>query len=296
MSIMKDYYELTKSGLVFGNIITVIAGFALGSGGHINVLLLLAAIAGIMLVMASGCVFNNYIDRDIDALMPRTKGRALVVGRISGRAALTFGTVLGILGFSVLILHTNVLTTEVAAFGFFFYVFMYSMWAKRRSIFGALVGSVSGAVPPVVGYAAASDRLDVAAVLLFCILVVWQMPHFFAIAIRRAEEYRGAGIPVMPVRKGVRATKIQMLLYIIEFIVIAPLLTILGYLGYPYFIVAVVLGLAWLALCIKGLRINETDTAANAAWARKMFFFSLFVMVTLFITITLIAIIVPIIR
>jgi protoheme IX farnesyltransferase len=293
----KDYYSLTKSGLVYGNLITVIGGFALGAatiGDGINFLVLLATLIGISLVMASGCVFNNIIDRDIDARMDRTKDRALITGKISANKANIFGAILGLLGFLILALFTNFITLCVALFGFFAYVFLYSLWAKRRSIHGALVGSISGATPPVVGYAAASGHLNGGALILFLILVCWQMPHFYAIAIRRAEDYAKGGIPVLPVKRGIRATKFAMLFYMSAFVVAASLLTVFGYEGYTYLAIVVALGLIWFALCIKGFAIsdkNATNAAENQTWAKKMFFFSLIVMVTLFITITIGAIV-----
>jgi len=280
----KDYYDLAKPGLVYGNIVTVVAGFLLGvrvSSASVNGAVLAATIAGIFLVMASGCVFNNYIDRDIDARMARTKDRALVTGRVSGRAALVYGAALGVAGFGILLFYTNLAAAGAALVGFFFYVVMYSLWWKRRSPFGTVVGSVAGAVPPVVGYAAAAGRIDLAAALLFLIMVLWQMPHFYAIGIRRFGDYAAAGVPILPVAKGIPATKTRMLLYIIAFTVAAPLLTAFGYLGAWYAVTALILGAAWLALCLRGFRA-AAGAAADALWARRMFFFSLFVMVALF--------------
>jgi len=281
---IKEYYALTKSGLVFGNLITVIGGFALAARGVFNFWTLLATLVGMSLIMASGCVFNNYIDRDIDGAMGRTKGRALVTGRISGRAALVFATCLGVAGFLALALWTNFLALAMAGVGFLFYVVMYSMWWKRRSTWGTFVGSISGAMPPVVGYCAAGGRLDLGAALLFAILVVWQMSHFFAIAIRRADEYAAAHVPVLPVARGVPATKRAMLLYVVAFTLIAPLLTVFGYTGDTYFAIASVLGVVWLILSIKGFFVS--GAAADIRWARTTFFFSLVVMVMLFATIT----------
>jgi heme o synthase len=290
---IKHYYELTKSGLVFGNLITVIAGFLLGSavvdrqggvgGASFDLWRLVATLVGISLVMASGCVFNNYIDRDIDPLMERTRHRVLVEKKISGRGAIIFAAALGIAGFVLLAVFTNLLTVLVALLGFLFYVFMYSLWWKRRSVYGTFVGAISGATPPVVGYAAASGRLDMAALILFLIMLIWQMPHFFAIAIRRKDDYAAAHVPVMPVKNGIARTKVSMLVYIIEFIGAASLLTVFGYAGYGYLSIAIVLGAAWLVLCVKGFRI--ADVTANKKWARQMFFFSLIVMMVLFVTI-----------
>lgn len=269
---IKTYYSLTKSGLVYGNVITVAAGFLLASRGTINLWLFLATLIGMSFVIASGCVFNNYIDRDIDVKMERTKDRALVKGLISSHGAIIFGIILGLVGFLVLALYTNILTVSVALAGFFVYIVLYSLWAKRNSVYGSLIGSISGATPPLVGYCAVSNHFDGGAVILFLILVLWQMPHFYAIAIRRYDEYAAAGIPVLPVKKGIRATKIQMLLYIIAFIVAALMLTVFGYTGYLYFTGVALLGVVWLFLCIKGFRTND-----DKRWARKMFLFSLVV-------------------
>jgi protoheme IX farnesyltransferase len=286
---MKYYYELTKSGLVFGNLITVLAGFALGAGlagVPIDAWRLLAALAGMALIMASGCVFNNYIDRDIDVKMERTRHRALVAHKISGRAALIFASVLGAAGFFILIFYLNILTALTALTGFIFYVFVYSLWGKRRTVYGTFIGAIAGATPPVVGYAAASGRIDVAAAILFLIMMAWQMPHFFAIAIRRKDDYAAAGIPVMPVSRGLRRTKVSMAIYIIEFILAAALLTVLGYTGTVYLVIALVLGVVWLGVSIRGFWLPDGAPAVNERWARQMFFLSLIVMVVLFITIT----------
>jgi heme o synthase len=283
MAKIKEYYELAKSGLVLGNIITVIAGFLLGASGSaraINLWLLMATIVGIALVMASGCVFNNYIDRDIDVLMERTRRRALVAGLISGTGALIFATVLGVAGFLTLGIFTNLAAAAAAAVGFIFYVGVYTLWAKRRSTYGTFAGAFAGATPPVVGYAAATGRIDAAALILFIIMLVWQMPHFFAIAIRREEDYAAAKIPVMPVAHGIARTKTSMLIYIVEFIFAVSLLFTFGYAGYVYLGIVLVLSIAWFALGIQGLWIS--DAAGNTQWARRMFFLSLIVMIGVF--------------
>lgn len=281
-----EYYRLAKPGLVYGNLIPAAAGFLLASRGSVILFpILVAMLAGLAFVMASGCVFNNYIDRDIDAAMGRTKDRALVARRISGRSALVYGTTLGLIGFFLLALFTNLLAVAAAATGFFFYVLMYSLWSKRRTVHSTLIGSIAGATPPVVGYVAASGRFDLAAALLFLILVVWQMPHFYAIGIRRFGEYAAAGIPILPVKQGIPATKKRMLVYIIIFALIAPLLTVFGYTGFAYLAIAVALCVAWFVLCLSGFR--SVGPGTDAFWARRMFLFSLVVMVTLFAAIAL---------
>ncbi len=243
----------------------------LASKGHIRVGLLLATLLGTSLVIASACVFNNYIDRDIDKHMARTKKRALVTGLIPGPIALTYATVLGLLGFLILSIYTNWLTVALGFVGIFSYVVLYGI-GKRRSVHGTLVGSISGAMPPVAGYTAVTNRFDSGALLLFLILVFWQMPHFYAIAMRRYNDYAAAKLPVLPVKKGMKTTKVQILFYILAFSVAAGLLTVLGYTGYIYLIVMAGLGLYWLWLGLKGFKASD-----NTAWAKKMFLFSLIV-------------------
>jgi protoheme IX farnesyltransferase len=266
---MINYYLLTKPGIILGNLVTVAAGFLLASKGRIDIWLFVATLFGLALIIASACVFNNYIDRQIDQKMKRTKQRPLVTGLISEYNAIVFAIVLGILGYAILFLYTNVLTVIIASIGFFVYVFLYSLW-KCRTIYGTAIGSVAGAVPPVVGYCAVSNRFDMGALILFAMLVLWQMPHFFAIAIYHFDDYMAAKIPVLPVKKGMMTTKIHMVLYILGFILTAILLTFFNYTGYIYLIVTACLGFAWLGLCIKGFQSHN-----DQLWGRRMFRLSL---------------------
>lgn len=278
---IKDYYHLTKPGIIRGNIVSTVAGFLLASKGQVNFGLFALTLGGISLVIASACVFNNYIDRDIDQKMARTKRRALVSGSISGRNALIYASILGVIGELILAVYTNWLTALIALFGFVMYVAVYGIW-KRRSTLGTLVGSISGATPPVVGYCAVTGRLDSAAVILFLILVFWQMPHFFAIAMYRLKDYAAAGIPVLPVKKGILTTKIQMLLYAFGFGIASVMLTVLGYTGRIYLGVALLVGISWTALCIRGFWVSD-----DSRWAHQMFFFSLISLTLLCATISI---------
>lgn len=266
---MINYYLITKPGIILGNLITVAAGFLLASKGAIDFPLFFATLMGLTFIMASACVLNNYIDRQVDKKMERTKNRALVIGLISGRNAIFFAMILGIIGNSILFLYTNLLTVLVAAIGFFVYVILYSLW-KCRTIYGTAIGSIAGAVPPVVGYCAVSNHFDAGALILFTMLVLWQMPHFFAIALFHFDDYVAAGIPVLPVKKGMLKTKIHMLLYIIGFIFTSMLLTFFNYTGYVYLIVAMSVGAAWLWLAVKGFSSEN-----NQIWGYRMFRLSL---------------------
>ena len=266
---------------MYGNALTAIFGFFLAAKGSFNPILFLAMLVGLSLVIASACVFNNYIDREVDTVMERTKKRALATGDISGKNALIYGAFLGVIGFLFLLVFTNVLTTLVSALGFFFYVVLYSYF-KRHSVYGTEVGSISGAIPPVVGYCALTNRLDLGAVLLFLIMVFWQMPHFYGIAIYRLRDYASTKLPILPVKKGIYTTKLHMLFYLLAFLISAPLLTLFGYTGKVYFGVVTLLGLIWLFLGIQGFW-----TKSEAKWARKIFFFSLVIILALCIVVPL---------
>ncbi len=265
------FISVTKPGIIFGNIVTVSGGFFLGSQTHINFWLLLTTLVSMSLIIGGGCVFNNFIDRDIDHLMERTKNRVLVQGLMSGKVAIIYAIVISIAGFTLLYQQTNPLTVLIAFIGYFFYVVIYSLCMKRHSSYGTIVGSISGAVPPVVGYCAVTNRFDMGAVILFAILALWQMPHFYAIAIYRLNDYRAAGIPVLPLKRGMRYTKISMLIYTIVFAGVSILPTAFGYTGYIYFTLASILGLIWITLAVLGLKNTDNDRT----WARKMFSFSI---------------------
>jgi len=271
--VFKTYYRLTKPGIIYGNLMFGAAGFLLAANGHIKWGLLAAALGGLALVIASACVFNNVIDRNVDSRMARTKKRALVAKTVSVPSALIYGSILGIAGFSLLVLFTNWLTVLIILTGFIVYVGVYAA-AKRWNEQGTLVGSIAGSVPPVAGYCAVSDKFDGGALLLFLILTFWQMPHFYAIATYRLKDYREAGLPVLTVRRGIKAAKLQIVLYIIGFIIVSILLSVYGYTGYVYAVVMLGMGLAWLRLGLKGFRTDDDNK-----WGKQVFLFSLLITV-----------------
>lgn len=275
MEIIKTYYLLTKPGIIMGNLIAAIGAFALGARGNLNFTSFISLLFGTSLIIASACVFNNYLDRDIDAKMRRTRKRALVTGAVPLINAVIYATILGIAGLLILILYTNNLTAVVGVTGFLVYVLVYT-FSKRKSEHGTLIGSISGAIPPVAGYTAATNQFDTAALLLFLILVFWQMPHFYAIALYRMKEYQEAGIPVLPLKKGIPATKRQMLFYVSFFIITSALLSVLGYAGVTYLLVTLVLGFLWFKKSIAGIDTKDTEK-----WAREMFKLSIVILMSL---------------
>jgi protoheme IX farnesyltransferase len=268
---LRIYYYLTKPGIIYGNALNTIAGFFLASQGNYNFKLLGITLLGISLVVASACVFNNILDKDIDGKMERTKKRAMVTGTIPKINAIIFGIVLLILGVLSLSLFSNLYSLIAALTGFAVYVFIYT-FLKRKTTWGTEVGSISGAIPPLVGYLAVSNKIDAGAIILFLIFTLWQMPHFYAIAIYRMKEYAEAGIPVLSVVKGVYRTKINTLVYIIAFLVSLISLKFYGYAGNVYLVIMGLAGLYWLYMGIKGFKAADDNL-----WAKKMFRLSLIV-------------------
>jgi len=267
----RRYWSVTKPGIIMGNFISVAGGFLLASKGDVDLWLMTATLIGLSLVIASGCAINNVIDRDIDIKMARTRTRVTVTGEMSAMTALCHGIVLGIMGFGLLIAYTNQVAVLFAAFGYFIYVGVYSLYMKRNSVYGTFIGSLSGAVPPVVGYCAVTGQLDMGAVILLVMFSLWQMPHSYAIAIFRFKDYQAANIPVLPVAQGIDKAKRHIVLYIAIYTLVVMLLPINGYTGAAFMAVACTTSFWWLLMALRGYRRN-IDVSG---WARQVFAFSI---------------------
>ncbi|WP_417562385.1 heme o synthase [Microbacterium sp.] len=261
------YFTLTKPGVLFGNVLTTVAGYLLAAAVFgFSWSVFAGVVVGTTFVIASACVINNVLDRDIDTLMRRTSTRATVTGAIKGVPATVFSIVLGVLGMALLLVTTNWLVAVTGAAGWVVYVWLYGALSKRRSVHGTLVGSVSGAAPVLGGYLAASGQLDVAAVVVFLMMFFWQMPEFYSIAIYRHDEYARAGVPVITVVRSIRHAVWEILVYTILFVAASLVLPVFGYVGLTYTIVMGGLGLAWIALGIVGLRTHDVEK-----WSHRMF-------------------------
>lgn len=274
---LREYYRLAKPGIIYGNGITTIAAFLYASQWRLPLdsflVLFIPTILGISLVIGSACVFNNMLDRDLDAKMPRTKHRALVVRSIPLRNALRFGTALGVVGFALLFSFVNLATTLAALLGFISYTGIYTIM-KRHSHWAAVIGTIPGAVPIVVGYTAVTGRVDEVALALFVVLVTWQLPHFYSIALFRSDEYAEANIPVLPLKKGVKFTKVSIVLSIATYFIATVTFYALGYTSSGiYFAVVAVTSTIWLFMGLRGFAASDTQR-----WARKLFRFSLIVL------------------
>lgn len=275
--------QTVKTGIIKSNLIPMWAGLALGMYKNQmslkeNIPEILFATIGSALVIGAAGAFNNVYDRDIDAVMPRTKNRPTVTGEMSAKATLYLAIAMLIVGMGVLALASPL----AALFGFlgvFLYVVPYTMWTKRRTIYNTEVGSISGAVPPLIGWSAVSSDVTHPALLgLFFVMVIWQMPHFYAIAIRKRADYEAASVPMLPVVKGMRRTYYQTNFYLILLILSSFLF---GSLSIGIMLVALLLSVAWLAMSIYGYHSNKDQVK----WATKMFVFSLIHMTILFSTV-----------
>lgn len=273
-SILREYIALTKPGIIRGNLLMAAAGYLLAANGHIDLITFAALLVGTSLIIAAACICNNYIDRDIDVLMERTKMRASVSGTIPVGRGISLAMVLLTLGSLTLGLLTNLLTLSLGLTGFVMYVFVYGYW-KRRSWYGTHIGTISGAIPPVAGYAAATNQLNGTALALFLILVFWQMPHFFSIALYRLKEYQAASVPVLPAVHGIAITKKQTIGYVIGYGVVSELLAYFTPMSLSYIIIMGLLVTYWLG---QGLRHWKTKDGVE--WGRYMFFISLIALLT----------------
>lgn len=278
----RDLMQLVKPGIIFSNLITAFGGFWVAARWDIDWPLLIFMIIGTILVIGSGCVLNNYLDRDMDTKMARTQKRVLPTGKMDPNFVLWYGIILGIIGISVLWFLVTPLSALVGLLGLFVYVWIYTAWFKRTSVWSTVVGAISGAVPPVIGYCAVSEQIDAGAWILFAILFLWQMPHFWSLGIRRMEEYRAAGFPLLPVVRGSFVTKISMMRYVVLLVPTSALLYLYGYVGMIYLFAAIIMGIYWAYLILKGFSAKDEE-----AWAKKTFIFSINYLTILFIIIVI---------
>lgn len=265
--------QLTKPGIIFGNLASLSGGYFLASdAGLKSPSNLLANLIGTALVIGCGCVLNNCIDRDIDRRMVRTCHRALAIRAISVKTAVCYATVLGIAGFALLWIASNLLAFVLALTGLVIYAGLYSCWLKRRSHWGTLVGSVSGAMPPVIGYCAVSGKFDLTATWLVVVFCLWQMPHSHAISVMRRDDFRAAGLPLL----SPSAARRQIVVYMLMFMLSATMLGVAANLNVLYFGVVVALGGYW---CALAFRIPSTTDPRQ--WARSIFTFSIVLVLAL---------------
>lgn len=266
---LRTYYALVKPGVMYGNVLTGVAGylFAAGHFGHFDWIEFIATIIGMTGVVSAACVLNNYLDQDIDQIMQRTKKRPSVTGEVNGRAMVIYSISLLTLGTAILAAWTNWLVVALGLIGFVTYVWLYGAWSKRLSLHGTTTGSISGAFPIAGGYAAVSGHIDIGLIMLFLILFFWQFPEFYSISIYRRKEYKAAGIPVISVVRGIPTTIRWILANTVAYVACTLALTPLGLTGWSYFLIMLYAGFIWIRTGIAGLSAKNPEE-----WARKRMF------------------------
>jgi protoheme IX farnesyltransferase len=272
--LLSDYFELTKPKvqtlLLFTTVTTMVI-----AGSPSAVKIALTCLGGYLSAGGAGAV-NHYYDRDIDAQMKRTASRPIPAGRIAPRAALAFGLCLAALSFVLLSTCVNLLAASLALAGFVGYVNVYTMWLKRRTPQNIVIGGAAGAVPPLVGWAAARGSVSWTAVYLFAIVFYWTPPHFWALSLLMKDEYEKVSIPMMPVVRGERETRRQILLYTLLLYAISQLPFCAGGFGTVYLTASMLLGLAFVAGAWRLYRKADRRTAL------RLYLFSLLYLALLF--------------
>jgi heme o synthase len=272
--LLSDYTELTKPKVQSLLLLTTVATM-LVAGDPSPLLIALTCLGGYLSAGGAGAV-NHWFDRDIDARMSRTANRPIPAGRVSGRAALTFGCVLAALSLLELSLTVNVLAAALSFAGFLGYVFVYTVWLKRRTPQNIVIGGAAGAIPPLVGWAAVTGSVSGVAVLLFFIVFFWTPPHFWALSLLMKDEYEKVGVPMLPVARGERETRRQILLYTVLLYAVTQLPFCAGGFGVVYLTASLLLGLGFIGGAIRLYK------RADRRSALQLYLFSLAYLALLF--------------
>jgi len=276
---MRDVVSLAKPRITLMVLITTAGGLALAGGLELGKAFL--TLLGTALVVGSANTLNCWLERDVDRHMARTRNRPLPAGRLDPAVALFSGVILACISIPLLTLGVNALTGALAAIALVSYVAVYTPM-KQKSPAALLVGSVPGALPPLIGWTAATGRLEWAGIALFGILFFWQLPHFIAIAVFRQDDYTRAGIKVLPAVRGLRVAKFHALFHSVLLLTVSLVLLPLQVAGLLYGVVATVLGVGIIVIAIRGL-----NPEAGAKWARQLFAASLVYLPLLFAALAL---------
>ncbi|HEY3765113.1 MAG TPA: heme o synthase [Gaiellales bacterium] len=273
----RDYVTLTKPRVMSLLLWTGACGMFVGARGVPPAGRFAVAIAGLALACGGASALNHLLDRDIDQEMKRTAGRPVASGRVAAPRALEFGLALSACSFVLLATLVNPLTAALALAGNLFYVIVYTRWLKRSTAQNIVIGGAAGAVPPLVGWAAATGHLSIGAAVLFVIVFVWTPPHFWALALLIKKDYAAAGVPMLPVVRGDAAAARQILLYSLGLVALTALPVVVGIAGWPYLVVAAASGLWFIWLAWRLLR----DPVPKRAGA--LFHYSMLYLAVLFV-------------
>lgn len=275
-----DYFSLLKPRVMSLVVFTGFAGMWVAPASHeMNPALMVIAMLALAINAGAAGAINMWYDRDIDKIMNRTRGRPIPMGRVESAEALAFGVVLSIFSVMVMGLALNWVAAGILAFANFFYVVIYTMLLKRRTPQNIVIGGAAGAFPPMVGWAAVTGDVTLASVVLFAIIFFWTPPHFWALSLFANEDYKRANIPMMPVAKGVRSTKIQMVIYTLILFPITLMPYFMGFAGGVYGCTAAVLSGFFVITALKVMRSDDLKPA------RLMFSYSVFYLFALFLAV-----------
>ena len=276
---VRDYVDLLKPRVMSLVVFTGLVGVMIAPA-HIHPFAAFLAVVAIALGSgAAGCI-NMWYERDLDALMARTANRPLPAGRVAPDDALGLGILLSIFSLLLMATATNYVATALLAAAILFYVFIYTIWLKRRTPQNIVIGGAAGAFPPMIGWAAVTGDVSAVGIALFLLIFLWTPPHFWALALYRSDDYRRAGVPMLPVVAGPRATKLQMLVYTLVLVPVALAPTLLGAVGWLYGAVAVALSAGFIGHAIAVWRAPDDRRGHGAA--KRMFKFSLLYLAVLF--------------
>ena len=269
LAVLSDYVTLTKPPIIFLLLITAIGGMFVAAQGPPQLSIMLLVMLGGAAAAGGAGAINHYMDRDIDEVMTRTRRRPLPGRRISPGAALAFGVLLNLFAFVLLATGVNLLSAFLTLSGTLLYVFVYTWWLKRITPQNIVIGGAAGAVPPLAGWAAVTGGLDVPAIYLFAIVFFWTPPHFWALALLIKDDYARASIPMLPVVKGVAATRRNVMVYTVVMVGLSLLFFTTGAVGWTYFAAAVALGMGFLYMA------GRLDRAGSMGRARALYLYSM---------------------
>ena len=280
--VLKGYVALTKPRIIELLLVTTIPTMVVAARGIPSLSLIVITLVGGTLAAGGANAFNMVIDRDIDAIMERTKRRPLVTGVMTPRAATLFAVALELAAFGVLAEWVNPLSAWLALSATAFYVFVYTIWLKRRSKQNIVIGGAAGAVPVLVGWAAVTNSLSWTPVLLFLVIFIWTPPHFWALAVRYRDDYEAAHVPMMPVVASLRRTTLEILIYSVIMWALTVFLGPVAHLGWIYAVSATVLGALFTFYAFRLYR-HALNDKADVSEAMRLFHFSITYLTALFV-------------
>ena len=270
----KQYYALCKPKVVYLIVFTAIVGMLLSMPGALPLDTFIAATLGIGLASASGAALNHWVDQRIDVIMERTQGRPLPQGELTSTSALVFALSLAVIAMAILLIWVNPLTAILTLISLVGYAVIYTMYLKRTTPQNIVLGGAAGAAPPLLGWAAMTGEVNTEALLLFLIIFVWTPPHFWALAIKRKDEYARAGLPMLPVTHGVPFTKFHIVLYTLLLLVVSLMPFVIHMTGLVYLSGAITLGLGFLYHTVKLYRTGDGDEHAMKTFGFSIFYLS----------------------